>query len=76
MTFERFWPLALLAIIPCLLWVKKRTVVDLSPKHLRLSIWIRAARNIKKGEELTYDYCTDGVGSIPCRCRPGCKVML
>lgn len=43
MTFERFWPLALLAIIPCLLWVKKRTVVDLSPKHLRLSIWIRAA---------------------------------
>jgi hypothetical protein len=40
------------------------------------TIWIRAARNIKKGEELTYDYCTDGVGSIPCRCRPGCKVML
>ena len=40
------------------------------------TIWIRAARNIRRGEELTYDYCTDGVGSIQCRCRPGCKVML
>ena len=25
-------------------------------------IWIRAARNIRKGEELTYDYMTDGEG--------------
>jgi SET domain-containing protein len=40
------------------------------------TIWIRAARNILPGEELTYDYCTDGEGSIQCRCRPGCKVML
>ena len=40
------------------------------------TIWIRAARNIGKGEELTYDYSTDGVGSIRCRCSPGCKVML
>jgi SET domain-containing protein len=40
------------------------------------TIWIRAARNIRRGEELTYDYHTDGVGSIPCRCRPGCKVVL
>ena len=40
------------------------------------TIWIRAARNIKKGEELTYDYCTDGVGTIRCRCRPGCTVVL
>jgi len=40
------------------------------------TIWIRAARNIKRGEEITYDYSTDGVGSIPCRCHPGCKVML
>ena len=40
------------------------------------TIWIRAARNIRRGEELTYDYSTDGAGSIPCRCRPGCKVML
>lgn len=40
------------------------------------TIWIIAARNIRKGEELTYDYSTDGVGSIPCRCRQGCKTML
>jgi uncharacterized protein len=36
------------------------------------TIWIRAARAIRKGEELTYDYATDGEQTIPCRCRPGC----
>jgi SET domain-containing protein len=40
------------------------------------TIWIRAARNIRKGEELTYDYSTDGVGSVPCRCSPDCTVLL
>ena len=40
------------------------------------TIWIIAARNIRKGEELTYDYSTDGEGSIACRCKPGCKVMI
>jgi SET domain-containing protein len=40
------------------------------------TIWIRAARNIEAGEELTYNYFTDGAGTIPCRCRPGCKTML
>jgi hypothetical protein len=40
------------------------------------TIWIRAARNIRKGEELTYDYSTDGEGSIRCRCRPGCEVLI
>jgi uncharacterized protein len=40
------------------------------------TIWVRAARNIRKGEELTYNYLTDGAQSIPCRCRPGCKAML
>ena len=39
-------------------------------------IWICAARNIRKGEELTYDYMTDGGGKIPCRCRPGCQRLL
>ena len=39
-------------------------------------IWIRAARNIRGGEELTYDYSTDGEASIPCRCRPGCKTVV
>ena len=40
------------------------------------TIWIIAAKNIRKGEELTYDYCTDGVGSIECTCTPGCKTMI
>ena len=39
-------------------------------------IWIIAARNIRKGEELTYDYMTDGPGHIQCRCRPNCKTKL
>jgi SET domain-containing protein len=40
------------------------------------TIWIRASRNIKKGEELTYDYRTIGDKTIPCRCRPGCTTKL
>jgi uncharacterized protein len=40
------------------------------------TIWIRAARNIRKGEELTYDYMTDGEGDIKCRCRTTCQRLL
>ena len=40
------------------------------------TIWIRAARNIRRGEELTYHYNTDGEGLIKCRCRPGCQHLL
>ena len=40
------------------------------------TIWIIAARNIRKGEELTYDYSTEGPGHIRCKCTPGCTVML
>jgi hypothetical protein len=39
-------------------------------------IWIRAARNIRRGEELTYNYHTDGEGLIECRCRPGCQGLI
>jgi SET domain-containing protein len=39
-------------------------------------IWIRAARWIRRGEELTYDYNTDGEGLIKCRCRPDCQRLL
>lgn len=39
-------------------------------------IWIRASRNIAAGEELTYDYHTDGNATIRCRCRPDCKTKL
>ena len=40
------------------------------------TIWIRAARNIRRGEELSYDYATDGEGAIPCRCQPDCGALL
>ena len=40
------------------------------------TIWILAARRIRKGEELTYDYNTEGVAGIPCHCRPRCRRVL
>ena len=40
------------------------------------TIWIRAARNIEPGDELSYDYYTDGDRIISCRCRPGCTRKL
>jgi SET domain-containing protein len=40
------------------------------------TIWIRASRTIRQGEELTYDYRTDGEQTIACRCRPGCPNKL
>ena len=43
--------------------------IDIEGRH----IWIKASRTIRRGEELTYDYNTDGVAGIPCRCRPGCR---
>lgn len=39
-------------------------------------IWIRAGRTIRAGEELTYDYHTDGAAEIACRCRPDCQNKL
>jgi SET domain-containing protein len=39
-------------------------------------IWIRAARNIAAGEELTYDYRTGGEVSIRCCCQPECPTVL
>jgi SET domain-containing protein len=39
-------------------------------------IWIRAARAIRRGQELTYNYNTDGEALIKCRCRPGCQSLL
>ena len=39
-------------------------------------IWIRASKAIAKGEELVYDYNTEGDKVIPCRCRPNCKTKL
>ena len=39
-------------------------------------IWIRARRTIRRGEELSYDYNTEGDALIACRCRPGCQRLL
>jgi len=39
-------------------------------------IWIRAARTIKRGEEITYHYNTGGEAAIRCHCRPGCQGLL
>ena len=40
------------------------------------TIWIKAARNIRRGEELTYDYRPIGKRTIPCRCRPDCPSLI
>ena len=40
------------------------------------TIWIRAGRRIRRGEELTYDYRVIGERTIPCRCRPNCSNRL
>lgn len=39
-------------------------------------IWIRAARTIEVGEELTYHYNTGGTAEIPCQCRPDCTGVI
>ncbi len=40
------------------------------------TIWIRATRNVRRGEELTYDYRIIGKRTLQCRCRPGCPNKL
>ena len=40
------------------------------------TIWILALRPIRAGEELTYDYNSDGFCEIRCRCRRGCRRVL
>jgi len=40
------------------------------------TIWILASRRIRAGEELTYDYNSDGFCGIRCKCRSGCRRVL
>src|SRR4029453_13143818 len=42
-SFDTYWPVALLLVIPYLWWVQRRTLTDLSPKHLRLLGGVRSA---------------------------------
>ncbi|HEX7486726.1 MAG TPA: SET domain-containing protein-lysine N-methyltransferase [Vicinamibacterales bacterium] len=39
-------------------------------------IWIRASKTIEAGDELTYNYQTEGETSIQCQCRPECRTRL
>src|SRR5215831_4831434 len=41
-TFDTYWPLVLLPIIPYLWWVQRRTLTDLSPRHLQLAGAVRS----------------------------------
>ena len=41
-TFDTYWPLALLLMIPYLWWVQRKTLTDLSPKHLQLAGAVRS----------------------------------
>jgi SET domain-containing protein len=40
------------------------------------NVWILAKRRIRAGEELTYDYNSDGYCAIQCQCRKGCRRVL
>ena len=40
------------------------------------TIWICAGRNISPGEELTYNYYSNGAAGLKCRCRPGCRTVF
>src|SRR5262245_12306529 len=42
-SFDTYWPLLLLLLIPYLWWVQRRTQTDLSFKHLQLSGLVRSA---------------------------------
>jgi uncharacterized membrane protein len=41
--FENYWPLMLLVAVPWLWWVRRRSAMDLAPKHLTLSTILRTA---------------------------------
>ena len=43
LSFDTYWPLLFLLLIPYLWWVQRKTLTDLSPKHLRLSGTVRSA---------------------------------
>ena len=42
-SFDTYWPVLLLLIIPYLWWVSRRTQTDLSSKHLQLAVMLRSA---------------------------------
>src|SRR5262249_11528569 len=43
LTFENYWPAIFLLMLPYLWWAGRQTAVDLTPKHLRISVLVRSA---------------------------------
>jgi len=43
LTFDIYWPLLLLLAIPYLWWVQRKTLTDLTAKHLQLSATLRSS---------------------------------
>jgi Ca-activated chloride channel homolog len=43
LSFDTYWPIILLLIIPYVWWVQRKTLTDLSPKHLQVSGIVRSA---------------------------------
>ena len=43
LTFENYWPLIFLLVVPYLWWVQRSSAMDLAPKHLKLSTILRSA---------------------------------
>jgi uncharacterized membrane protein/uncharacterized protein YegL len=42
LSFDTYWPLLLLLLIPYLWWMQRKTLTDLSPKHLQLGGGVRS----------------------------------
>src|SRR2546427_8047887 len=43
LTFTNYWPLLSLLVIPCLWWIRRKTWMDLSAKHLKVLGLVRSA---------------------------------
>ena len=43
LTFANYWPLLSLLVIPCLWWIRRKTWMDLSAKHLKVLGLVRSA---------------------------------
>jgi Ca-activated chloride channel family protein len=43
LTFENYWPLIFLIIVPYLWWIRRNSAMDFSAKHFRLSTVVRSA---------------------------------
>ena len=43
LTFETYWPVLLLGVIPYLWWVRTHSLTDLTPEHVRISTLVRSS---------------------------------